>query len=113
MNRFIGKLSDSLATQSSRRGFLTTIGKIALGAGGAVAGIGSGAQALAATCCNPACNYGNNTTCPPWNCPGLTFCCGSGEQHYGCQACLYCNTQQVACYATYWGPGSICPSLPS
>lgn len=111
MDRAVDRLNEKLASRPSRRGFLGSLGKVALACGAALVGVGL-TPALAASCCASLCNYGDGSTCPPWNCVGSSYCCRNADGYYGCQQCTYCSTGQLACQAT-WGPMSQCMLAPA
>src|SRR5579872_2758130 len=119
VRKLVGRFSDELVSQeTSRRGFMKALAQVSIAGGAVILGLGklsvASASCPGSSCCLPACCYGNdNETCPPWNCPGQPFCCGIYPRYYGCAPCLYCGTQTVSCYATYYGPGGSCPALPS
>jgi hypothetical protein len=115
MDKIINHVSERLATESasSRRGFIGTLGKVALGAAAFVAGGESLVTAHAATPDNVsiACCSGNG--CPNLYCPS-----GSSVQHlYRCCLCsnhieYYCNDcyNQFGYLCTYSAhTGNTCP----
>lgn len=115
MDRLIERLSDTLATGSSRRGFLRTFGKVALAGGALLAGVGvTAVEAQGSECCGsaPQCDYGSNNACAPWNCLGADYCCKSGGYYYTCAPCYYCGTTTITCYEVA-GPTGLCEYGPS
>lgn len=113
MDQFIGRLSDDVANRSSRRGFLGTVVKVALGSAAVVAGMGGLSSALASQCCGALCGYGNGGQCPPWNTEGQGYCCHNLDGYYGCAPCYYNGTTQVACSIQYSGPSGTCAFSPA
>jgi|SRR5579884_55162 len=92
MEDMIATLGNKLAKSTSRRGFFGTVGKIALGGGAALAGLGafSVGTALAADCCS------NPNNCGSYSCPGVSFPCTQAPyQSYYC--CASNPTQYWLC----------------
>lgn len=117
MDDFVSKVSERLATASSRRGFLGTMAKVAAGVAATVAGLGGGAQiALAAStldCCHPAPGTGG---CPTRACPSGThlasytwLCCYSTQcRPRRCYDCLNSNDTANCSYAVVQSAGGCC-----
>jgi hypothetical protein len=94
MDRIINKLAQHLAgTNSSRRGFMRTLGRITLGGAGAIAAIATGAGIASA---NPLlCCSGN--ACSGSSCPGG----GNVENVYYCCTAQDCVTHVTVCNDCY------------
>src|SRR5690348_6393825 len=99
MDRFIKQISQRLAEQPSRRGFVATLGKVALGAAVAITG-GSLAETAEATpnmrcCTGTPCSTStpNIGPCPNgWN-VGYAWICAGGGGHatWDCLDCYDVN----------------------
>jgi hypothetical protein len=107
------RFARQLAAHSSRRGFLSLAGKVALGAGAVAAGVGLGTAHAAPCYC---CGLDGSSTC--WNefatcsCPPNTvaqdwYCCSqviNGQRYYYTyQACDDKITLSFVCWACYTG----------
>lgn len=115
MAQLIGQLGDTLAARSTRRGFLATLGKVALAGAALAAGIAatSGSVLAACTQCSPYCLepcYNSDCPCGDTEDNLDAFCCFSGS---GEQECIPCLTNgQLHCYAIIQVSGG-CPHTPS
>ncbi len=82
MARIVNRLADHFANESSRRGFLGALGKVALGTVAVVAGVGITSTATAAApplCCSGAGGCPTSGFCPPGTTnPYCWLCCYSG-----------------------------------
>lgn len=115
---FVEYLSDQVSGPHSRRGFLSTVGKVIVGAAVAVTGaatILTGSAEAAIYCCFP------NTPCPnPPNCPsgGVAVpagtCClgGSSGTNIQCYNCLV-GGQGGAYQCSFGIPSGGCQSSPA
>src|ERR1700694_3788861 len=94
MSRIVNQLSQRLATNSTSRGFLATLGKVALGA--AALSVGSNLTTASAgppppdsgCCVGTNCNSSNNC---PGGCPYNNYtwvCCDSGGTYLDCHDCF-------------------------
>lgn len=94
----------------SRRGFLATCGKVALGLGAVLAGLGGGVRLAHAACCSgtpcgPTCppTPGGATQCPP-GCrqTGFSDCCDTATSSWHrCFECLDCPGLPSPCECEY------------
>lgn len=108
MDEFIKHLSERLAEQPSRRGFLSKLWKVALGTGAIVAGEGlfaKVAMAAPACCSNDGTYICSHQTCPSWAHQTYTWTCHSPgvPGTYTCHDCYTIKTPSklVCVYATY------------
>jgi hypothetical protein len=107
MDRIINRLSNRWAKVSSRRGFLATLGKVALVASGTVAAVQGAGLALASNCCNAGGTY-FCSSCPSgtsntyeWTCCGggtVTYCddCTDSQGHL---VCVIARQTNIVCGA--------------
>lgn len=108
MDKFIKHLSEQLAEQPSRRGFLSRMGKVVFGAAAVIAGQGflSHVAEAAPACCTDGTTYiCANQTCPSWTHQTYTWICHSPGVN-GTYTCHDCHAnkaphQLVCVYATY------------
>ncbi len=109
MDRIIDRLSQTLATPRSRKGFLSALGKAALAGAAVVTGVGI-TDAFAAGCgyCCGVGSGGGSLTClqayGQCGCPantytGNAFCCTYAGKPYSYQQCLQGGT--IVCIACY------------
>ena len=105
MENNIKHLSEQLASQTSRRGFIYKLGVVALGVAAVVSGHGFLSQAAeAAPAC---CTSGSAGTCAHKSCPSgssvkYTWRCGvQGSAYYICHDCKNGRGKLVCVYATY------------
>jgi hypothetical protein len=110
--KLVERMSESLAARSSRRGFLSAVGKVVLGAGAFAAGAGGLSFAVASNCCTLLCP-GNPDTCPAGLCEDSAddYCCHASDGYYTCSPCVNCTTRVAMCY-TWTGPRVRCPLTP-
>jgi hypothetical protein len=114
MGGIIKRVGKRLAGQPSRRGFIATLGRVAVGAAAVATGQDLAQQTEAAEplqCCTgtPCSTTAPNTgPCPTGTTPYYTWYCaqkgGAGNRgmvHYYCTDCLYPNINVYAC--TYYG----------
>ena len=98
MNHFINRFSKGVAARSTRRTFLSTLGKLTLGIAGSLAGIGASTQ-VAFAAINLKCCTG--TACLDYFCPAgdqIAYswtCCGGFPK--GTWSCLDCFGQDYVC----------------
>jgi hypothetical protein len=109
MHEIIKRMSERLAAQSSRRGFLSTMAKVVLGAASALAAGQSffpqTAEAQQLQCCTgTACR---NNYCPPgthvtytWCCPPNNSTCPPPSGGYYCHDCANNGGHHVCTYVT-------------
>lgn len=109
MDNLIKRLSERLADQSSRRGFLSKVGKAAIGAAVLITGQDLfSLEAEAATTLH-CCTAGRNGACTNYYCPQgsritYTWHCGhpAGGGYYICHDCYSWTTNRLVCvFATY------------
>ena len=105
MENNIKRLSERLASQTSRRGFFYTLGTVALGVAAVISGQGFLSQAAeAAPAC---CSSGSAGTCATHSCPRgssvkYTWRCGvHGSAYTICHDCKNSRGKLVCVYATY------------
>lgn len=97
MDKVISKVSEHLAHESSRRGFMSALGKIVLGtaafASGLAAGPGLGTAFATIGCCSGTdCLDFGYSSCPPNTYSGYTWhCCDTNN----------CGTKMRACHDCY------------
>jgi hypothetical protein len=105
MDEYIKRISEGVASHSSRRGFLSTMGKAVLGAAAIIGGQGLFAQAAEASpaCCTNGGTYTcYNHTCPSGSWVQYTWRCGVTSCHYYvCHDCKTGSGRLVCVYATY------------
>ncbi len=106
MDKFIKQLSERLADQSSRRGFLSKIGKAVIGAAVLITGQEFFSQAAEAAttlhCCTG--NACPHSYCPQGSRVTYTWHCGhpAGGGYYICHDCHKYTTNHLVCvFATY------------
>lgn len=106
MSNPIGTLSDRLAQGPSRRGFLVTLGKGAIVASAALAGLGAHEVDAASSCISytPQCTSGCTGT------QTYLGCCGTTCNLYEIYKCVH--SDGAICY-TLAAVGCACPSKPS
>lgn len=107
MEKLINRISNKLADQPSRRGFLSIAWKVALGTAGVIAGEGFFAHAAEAApyCCSGAvsCGIGH---CPTGTSVQYTWTCGhpfdgDAGDYYICHDCYQLIPYKLVCvYAT-------------
>lgn len=105
MDTMITRMGERLATGSSRRGFLGTMGKVAIGAAALAAGQGLGQATGASAAVSPdlvslaCCGGSYYVGCPNIGCPNGTYqvrrqnacCLGSNHWQYWCDDCYDVN----------------------
>lgn len=107
MKRPVQLLGDKMAEESSRRGFLSLLGKTTLGVAALLAGVSTGSvQAACGGCPQPCCS---EPSC------GLGYsqyagCCKLGSYYWVTMACFYPDGT-FNCYYVYQ-TGNGCPGAP-
>lgn len=108
MDELIKRISERLSDQSSRRGFFSKMGKVALATAAILTGQGIFAQvaeAAPACCTNDGTYICSHQTCPGWTHQTYTWTCHSPGVNgtYTCHDCTNKNAphQLVCVYATY------------
>jgi len=109
MDKIIKRMSERLADQSSRRGFISKMGKAAFGAVAIITGQGIFTQVAEAATPLRCCTAGSSGACAHWNCPQgsritYTWHCGhpAGGGYYICHDCYSWSTNRLVCvFATY------------
>jgi hypothetical protein len=101
VDELISRMSERLASRRSRRGFIVTVGKLALGVAGAATGVGVAKSAFADAlgCCFGA------PGCASASCPAGThvgpytwLCCPSGDCFKGrCYDCYDNSSGTLTC----------------
>lgn len=108
MDGIIKRISERLASQSSRRGFFPTMGKIVLGTAAIITGQGFFtriAEAAPACCTDDGTYICSHQTCPTWSQQTYTWLCHSPGVN-GTYTCHDCTAKKaphhlVCVYATY------------
>ncbi len=114
MDKFMNRLTEGVRGGSTRRGFLSTAGKVAAGAAAAVAAGGVGVAEAAPQCCSGARTCYTSGTCPSGDTeqPGYLCCYNTyGHNEYICYDCITPAGFYDCTYAT--GPTPNCPQSPA
>lgn len=104
MDRLVRRASEQLAARPSRRGIVSAVAKLAVGAGAIRAGLGGTGEAAAQTIGNSCCTgprpCNTTGTCergtkPRWS----WYCTASNGARYLCQDCFKGNKNVICVYA--------------
>ncbi len=108
-------LGNHLSRPSSRRGFLATLGKMAVLGGAALAAVGG--KEVYATCGPSRCPINGQYYCPFNDQDSYYSCCKTGSQYYETRLCESynpsCNCYNIFdCFYSF-AVGPNCPNVPT
>ena len=106
-------LSDRLASESSRRGFLGNLGKMVLVTGAVVTGLSTAvAEACGGGCGQPPCPACNPAACTFFQTDSFVGCCKFGTNWYATHYCSSTSNPSQNCYYTIAAQPN-CPNIRS